>query len=285
MNVYIEKSKKLSPIFIRKVLKFVSDKGSDANLCIHISDMKYIRRCKDITSNTCISSITYLMPINKLSNSLIKAMKKSNRALALVLIVDRAIDKKIAKKIKNSLKMDTTIFIYDISNVLENEVYYNQKNVVYYLEGSKGYNSELYNMLGLVCGLSSSYSCRYSSCLGNNIFIDSNGDAYFCKKYNKKICNIMKNDIELCYNNCEEFKNILFKAIEKRNNCKKECKLFNVCKGGCPYEDDSCSRFNLVYTEALQMYIDIVDNYVSLDEVHTCARDSILWGACSKFGG
>lgn len=80
------------------------------------------------------------------------------------------------------------------------------------------------------------HSCSQNSCLGHWVGIDHNGDIYPCgRSYTEeyRLANI--NDIDKISDayTTDNFKNLLIKAIERRDYCIKHCKLFSVCQGGC----------------------------------------------------
>jgi radical SAM protein with 4Fe4S-binding SPASM domain len=74
-------------------------------------------------------------------------------------------------------------------------------------------------------------TCSFSSCLGRNFLIDVEGKIYACEKK---------------YNSIEDFddfttnsamKELLTTSINRRDNCKSFCEVFEHCGGNCPAKE------------------------------------------------
>ena len=87
--------------------------------------------------------------------------------------------------------------------------------------------------------------CKFSSCLGKNYYVDRRGDVHFCPVYLTKsiVGNIKTNER---YLESDTFKKVIEQSIEKRENCKKQCKYFDYCAGACPLEE-GCSEFSNLF--------------------------------------
>jgi radical SAM protein with 4Fe4S-binding SPASM domain len=84
------------------------------------------------------------------------------------------------------------------------------------------------------------FQCKFSSCLGKNIFISRKGTVHFCPMHveNSFMGSIYSQNN---YFDTQIFKNVLHSAIEKRSNCKSTCKYYDHCSGGCPLECGCCN--------------------------------------------
>ena len=107
-------------------------------------------------------------------------------------------------------------------------------------------------------------ACKYNSCLAKSIYIDENCNLGFCPYIKNKI---QLERIEKCDSFEQLFEGtgfieILYKQIQKRNDCMQKCQQYNFCKGGCPLEDE-CENCNIVEmiqkAELLELY-DIKSN-------------------------
>lgn len=91
-------------------------------------------------------------------------------------------------------------------------------------------------------------SCKFNSCLGKSIFINKNNEISICPFVNNNISLNDSIDIKEIKDifNTESFFSIISKSINKRSKCKKTCKYYYLCKGGCPLLeiDDEC---NILY--------------------------------------
>lgn len=77
--------------------------------------------------------------------------------------------------------------------------------------------------------------CCHDSCLGKYLYLDAQGNSYFCaeKKAESLMQNIPKNEIYSA-----SYTETLKKAIKKRKSCTDNCAGFASCQGGCPLSED-----------------------------------------------
>lgn len=82
--------------------------------------------------------------------------------------------------------------------------------------------------------------CIFSSCLGNTIYLNKNAQLSVCPHASEiRLKNLNGgNSITEAFET-EEFKSFLIAQINKRNDCKKNCRLFTLCHGGCPAQKDN----------------------------------------------
>ncbi len=81
--------------------------------------------------------------------------------------------------------------------------------------------------------------CCYNSCLTKWLCLESNGDITPCNRWfpsEYKYGNIKEiKSIKQIFKS-EGLKNLLVKAIKRREKCKENCEYFDVCNGGCNNE-------------------------------------------------
>lgn len=114
------------------------------------------------------------------------------------------------------------------------------------------------------------YSLKNVSCLGKVLYIDKKNNVYFCPKYKDRsyLGKIKENKN---FYDCDTFKDVLISAIEKRENCKKTCSLFSVCKGGCAFEE--CPKaLEVTYTRIRQL----LHKEISLDDASLVEKRIIM---------
>lgn len=81
--------------------------------------------------------------------------------------------------------------------------------------------------------------CCHDSCLGKYLYLDAQGNRYFCaEKKRESLMDREQND-EI-YD--DYYKKVLAGAIEKRRHCTNNCEGFAFCQGGCPLSEDSSAQ-------------------------------------------
>ena len=103
----------------------------------------------------------------------------------------------------------------------------------------------------------SRYQCKFSSCLGNVLYVDRDGKVYFCPYHTEESA------IGTIYEKKNYFKEpaiqrALESAITKRQTCSAECQHFSFCNGGCPLED-GCLDFPALF----QRNTELLDGIIS----------------------
>lgn len=84
-------------------------------------------------------------------------------------------------------------------------------------------------------------NCSYTSCIGKTIFI-KNKKMSICKNKEYKRITINERNIINIVAKSDFSQEKLVCLIKKREECKGNCKLFNVCKSGCPNIIDDCIK-------------------------------------------
>ncbi len=77
--------------------------------------------------------------------------------------------------------------------------------------------------------------CCHDSCLGKYLYIDSQGNKYFCVNKNAKSYMADTEWDELYEGSYVE---VLKRSVEKRRGCKGDCDGFDNCQGGCPLSEE-----------------------------------------------
>lgn len=89
-------------------------------------------------------------------------------------------------------------------------------------------------LLSMLTGMPGN-ECEHSSCMGKILYLDRDENLYFCARKNAaaKMCSLKEKMPDLVYN--EIYDKVLASAVEKRHKCTKECQMFRMCRGGCPF--------------------------------------------------
>lgn len=181
------------------------------------------------------------------------------------------------RKINLIAKCKKPVILIDESNIFDNIKFYkNINNLVYKTNFESNYEAMLY--FDLAYFNKTNMACEYDSCLGENLFIARDGETYFCYKNLSKswLGNISDcNSLESLFEN-ETFTNVLDKAIEKRDDCSKKCKIFVKCKGGCPLRKGDCEKLLENLTKATMERKNIFQNNIPLDKEHLFVKESII---------
>ena len=79
-------------------------------------------------------------------------------------------------------------------------------------------------------------NCTYGACLYKWIDVDPDGSIFPCSRFAGSeyvIGNIQNiNSVETLFSS-KEYKSIVFRAVQRRLLCRKECSLYSFCNGGC----------------------------------------------------
>lgn len=190
------------------------------------------------------------------------------------LVVNEELSNKKKDLMLNSIK---TLKINDTSGSMENYIFFrDSKHFVY----ETAYESNISEAVSFELGYfnKTSFSCYYSSCLGNTLYLDKNGNFHFCilKPDDSLLKNINDcNDIDSIFD-CPNFIDILDKAIEKRKECKSKCSCFSKCNGGCPLVDMKCDAFISSINKANKRRTELKDKETSLSDLPLYVKESIL---------
>ena len=93
--------------------------------------------------------------------------------------------------------------------------------------------------------------CSFNSCLGKTIYIKIDGKSSICPYSNGvSLKKIEEGDEIKDVYNTDSFKLLMINQIKKREKCKAECELFDLCLGGCPLDncETECTILELLKT-------------------------------------
>lgn len=129
--------------------------------------------------------------------------------------------------------------------------------------------------------------CQYNSCLTKQFKIDADGNIYVCKKKQNLICKL---DEVISLQNIvsnEKFVDILKQSIDKREECKRKCRFYEYCQGGCPLncniQEKNCMEKKLFYImEDIKQLLYEAINYSDYGELNPAVREMILFGVASN---
>lgn len=116
-----------------------------------------------------------------------------------------------------------------------------------WLNSSPIYKNEIYSSyIRMALGLAP-YSCRFRSCLGKTLYIDQSGRSYSCPFKSNRI---ELNNLERCSQlqdifDTNDYAQLIQEAIQRRENCRKNCAVYGVCLGGCPLDIGDCPEKDL----------------------------------------
>lgn len=116
-----------------------------------------------------------------------------------------------------------------------------------WLNSSPIYKNEIYSSyIRMALGLAP-YSCRFRSCLGKTLYIDQSGRSYSCPFKSNWI---ELNNLERCSQlqdifDTNDYAQLIQEAIQRRENCRKNCDVYGVCLGGCPLDIGDCPEKDL----------------------------------------
>lgn len=121
------------------------------------------------------------------------------------------------------------------------------------------------------------YQCAFSSCLGKNVYLSLKGELSFCPEH-KEETKIGSLEDETPIFERPAFLKVLEKQIEKRENCKKDCKLYAACRGGCALKDD-CEKFKKEHSSIKQKLQDAIENNAPLTKDDLLSAEALLRAA------
>lgn len=138
--------------------------------------------------------------------------------------------------------------LFECGKIEKVEKYYSAKEYsdvmwqlfIYWIndEDSKIIIEPFESLLGMALG-NDKRPCTYGSCLGKFLCVTYEGNIYPCSRYFPKqylIGNIIEyNTIDECFES-ENYQNLIRGAMERREKCSQQCKLFKYCHGGCNNE-------------------------------------------------
>lgn len=127
--------------------------------------------------------------------------------------------------------------------------------------------------------------CCYNSCITKWMCLEPNGDITPCNRWfpeEYKYGNIREiKSIKQVFKS-NGLKNLLVKAIERREKCKSDCEYFDVCNGGCNNEafvNGDIANNNMPSCQVLKAIIgefkDVIANVKDINQVNNKIREKI----------
>lgn len=218
------------------------------------------------------SSFEIITEPKNITKSLIR-FANGNSKLGILFLTKSKLTMNELKKV-SSIK--GIIRVIDFSN--QNKQLCRNRNIIM-CNGDKDdlKTADIYNLLSRTNPI---YQCRFSSCLGNTLYISKNKAVSFCPKYTEqsKLGNL---DELLDFFSNNTFYEVLEQTITKRKQCKNECVYFEKCKGGCPFEDD-CSEFKNTYQTAKNEIDEIIAEKTDISQIPFYKEYALLNYLCSK---
>ena len=196
-----------------------------------------------------VSELEYVIFHTASLGRAIALLNRNKRRIRLTVVVDKKLDERAKALLK---KARYEVKVIDIADGGVNLDFYKTCKYLIYKCGEENTILDS-DIMHLYKFYETEYQCKFSSCLGNKIYIDAKGDVFFCPWHTdkSKLGNIGDNKN---YFEDECIRTVLHNAVAKRDKCKSECKYFEYCAGGCPLED-GCSGFPELF-EKNSKYID-----------------------------
>lgn len=268
MNIYLEDSGFKNNL---KIMRTLCDKYKlDSPLSLHMickRKILYSELVLLVYKCRSIGSIDLIIDIKNVFKSVMIYANVDN-FFNVRLVVNEKLNKRLKKKIR---KFKREIYLYDFTGIKENEDFYKENEQIAYQTVNE--NEILKRDSFKLATYIPLNKCWNSSCLGKTLYISKNGDISFCPK------NIEKTrigNIDNVYNLFDniEFKNCLKKMINKRSNCEKQCQFFQLCKGGCLFEN--CKEYKSVQECTIKEINDIIETGVDLRSMPNYKKHSVI---------
>ena len=186
-------------------------------------------------------NVEFTIPLSALTKNIV-FLANRNR-ITLVLTAEKP-PKKRENALLKQLKVLTTLHdIYGYFDGLKEEY---PSLLIANAETNDAFNADVYETC-LSCP--PKYHCAFTSCLGKTLYVKANGDLYFCPQHLEFSAIGNTKDEGYPFDH-ETFLTVLKRQIEKRDNCKKDCKYYAACRGGCAMYD-TCQTYLSTREEAV----------------------------------
>lgn len=169
-------------------------------------------------------------------------------------------------------KLKGTIYIDDFSGGMNTQKYQTNKRILY--NDTHNQSLKKYNLYSTVAGRTG-MECEFSSCLGKNIYISKDGNMSFCPIYpERSLLGSVLSERKPFEN--EYFAECLKSMIRKRENCKRICKWFYLCNGGCVFKSD-CQQQKENLSRAFSDIEETIKRRKSLENLPFYLEQSVLY--------
>jgi radical SAM protein with 4Fe4S-binding SPASM domain len=254
MNLYVE-NKSFS--FIKKAVRTVKENtGKDIFKLFVICNKGGFsgKACRFARKRQKIYDVEYVIYGEKGLGSALKYLNKNKRPISLTFVIDKPISAKAKKTLLTARK---EIKIIDTSGCEENVNFYRSFYKILYKTNTEDLILDA-DVMHLYKFYETVFQCKFSSCLGQNIYVTEHGSVHFCPLHlNDSLVGALRSNEK--YFDAQCFKDILHTAIEKRDHCQSTCEYFDYCSGACPLED-GCCNFPELFKKNKARFDEIVQN-------------------------
>ena len=235
MNLYVENK---SFAFIKKAFKSIKENtGKDISklFVIHYKGGFGRKVCHFARKRQKISDIECVICGEKGLGRALKHLNKRKFPVSLTFVIDKPLSAKAKGKL---LTVKKEIKIIDTSGCAENVDFYKSFTKILYRTNEEDLVLDA-DIMHLYKFYETVYQCKFSSCLGQNIYVTSSGSVHFCPLHlQSSFVGTLRSSEKYFDTQC--FKDILHEAVKKRDLCRSECKYFDYCSGACPLEAGCC---------------------------------------------
>ena len=260
MNLYIENK---SFAFFKKACHTV-EKNTERDICklyiVTFNGAFPARENRYARKKLGVYDMEYIIYGEKHLDRAVKFLNRKKNPISLTLVLNAPLSEK-AKKVM--LKAKKEIKIIDNTPGFDNAEFCRTFKKILYKTGTEDTILDA-DIMHIYKFYETAFQCKFSSCLGNTVYVSKNGDVHFCPSHlNESIIgNIDGNEK---YFESPVFRSVLHSAIEKRDACKKDCKYFDHCLGGCPMES-GCSDFPTLFEKNKAALDKIIDKNETLSD-------------------
>lgn len=210
------------------------------------------------------SSVNLTTPAKNYSGLLSFCLSHSKK-LNIMLIAYKEIPTALKKRLK---KTKASIYIKDTSKGKNDEFYKDCRNLIV------NEHIDKYVYLNSLSENQIPFDCKFTSCLGKNVYLDKKDKLYFCENNTEDSYLGNLNSITNLWNN-KTFTSVLKKAIKSRESCKSNCGYFEHCHGGCTLMNN-CQDYKEQFTNAFTSIEDRISSNTPLDKLPLYEADSII---------
>ena len=236
MNLYIENK---SPSFVATAFERVvtnTKKTVEKGIAVNRRP-RFDSRTYHFFRKRQVYDIEYVIFHTRALRRAVKFLNRKKRPIGLTLVVSKALTKRDKRLLDRARR---TVKVVDDTGREDNLAYYRQSKYVLYRAGGEN-TLVAADVMHLTKFDETLYGCRFSSCLGQYLYVDAKGKVFFCPEH-KENSLVGTLEDEENYFKSERILEVLRQAVEKRKSCKAECPHFSLCNGACPLEE-GCADF------------------------------------------
>ena len=262
-----------SSILLKKKKAIATLFSEDGHLSLHVFPNRraHFRKVRKAVPDTFKIKPTYTIAARDLSEKKIRYYNYGK------VFFDVVADRPLTKRQKELLqKTQKTLLVRDVSgDPAVGDFLRSCSNVV--LDGQNGNlgDAVAFDLAGFE---RTAYTCHFSSCLGDVLYLDRSGRIYFCPYHTDAsyLCDLKEvGEVKKVFNN-PTFGAVLQSAIEKRKVCSQACALFSACGGGCPLESVSCEDLKNGVAAAAEERKSILESKADLKDLPLYKKESLI---------